>query len=142
MDWTGAKLCALAHTPCSISLRLKSFSQAGSGAVMTTSHSSIIDVSETFALYQAHHGVLGFFLGLAHGLPPTHDPPVIAQPHPAARHVQAVRVKHEVHGALGTDRPLVGRVPAHQDLVVPQPQLATPVVAALVFAQSTGDRGD
>jgi len=32
-----------------------------------------------------------------------------------------VRVQHEVHGAPGADRAVVGRVPAHQDFVVPQP---------------------
>src|SRR5215831_1393647 len=36
MDRTGVKLCALAHKRCSTSLRLKSFSQSGSGAVITT----------------------------------------------------------------------------------------------------------
>src|SRR5262245_5770772 len=121
MDWTGAKLCALAHSRCSISLRLKSFSQPGSGAVITTSHSSVsvMDVGQTFALYQACHGLLGFFEGLAHGCPPAHDPPVIAQADPAPGHVQAMRMQHEVHGALGPDRPVIGCVPAHQDFVVP-----------------------
>ena len=46
MDRTGLKLCALAHKHCSTSLRLKSFSQSGSGAVITTA-----------ALYHLH--VLG-----------------------------------------------------------------------------------
>jgi integrase len=49
----GAKLWALAHSRCSISLRLKSFSQPGSGAVITTSHSSVIDVRNPFAADQA-----------------------------------------------------------------------------------------
>jgi|SRR6186997_857127 hypothetical protein len=35
MDRTGAKLCALAHSRCSISFRLRSLSQHGSGAVIT-----------------------------------------------------------------------------------------------------------
>src|SRR5580704_3440584 len=142
MDWTGAKLCALAQSRCSMSVRLKSFSQPGSGAVITTSHSSVMDVGDAFALDQPGHGLLGFLAGLAHGGPSAHDPPVETEPDPAAGHVQAVRVQHEVHRALGPDRPVVGGVPAHQDLVVPQPQLAAPVVAAFCFAQSAGDGGD
>src|SRR5215472_10009978 len=102
MDWTGAKLWALAQSRCSMSLRLRSFSQPGSGAVITTSHSSVsvMDVGEAFALDQARHRLLGLFAGLAHGGPPAHDPPVEAEPDPAAGHVQAVRVQHEVHRAL------------------------------------------
>jgi hypothetical protein len=101
-----------------------------------------MDVGEAFALDQARHGLLRFFAGLAHGGPSGHDPPVEPEPDPAAGHVQVVRVQHEVHRALGPDRALVGGVPAHQDLVVPQPQLAAPVEAALVFAQAPGDGGD
>ena len=52
MDRMGAKLWALAHSRCSTSLRLKSFSQPGSGAVMTTSHSSVMDVGQPFAVDQ------------------------------------------------------------------------------------------
>jgi hypothetical protein len=37
-----------------------------------------------------------------------------------AGHLLAVRVQHEVHRALGADGLVVGGVPAHQDLVVPQ----------------------
>src|ERR1700731_1945839 len=142
MDLTGAKLCALAQSRCSMSLRLKSFSQSGSGAVMTTSHSSVMDVGDAFALDEPGHGLLPFLAGLAHRGPPAHDPPVETEPDPAAGHVQAVRVQHEVQRALGPDRAVVGGVPAHQDLVVPQPQLAAPVVAALFLAQPPGDGGD
>src|SRR5271169_2178566 len=95
MDRTGAKLWALAHSRCSTSLRLKPFSQSGSGAVITTSHSSVIDVRNTFAVDQARHGLLGFFAGLAHGRSPAHDPPVKAQADPAPGHVKPVRVQHE-----------------------------------------------
>src|ERR1700749_38919 len=129
----GAKLWALAHSRCSTSLRLKSFSHCGSGAVMTTSHSSVMDVGQPFALDQARHRLLGLLTGLAHGYPPAHDPPVETKPDPAAGHVQAVRVQHEVEGALGPDRAVVGGVAAHQDLVVLQPQLSPPVEAALLL---------
>src|ERR1700746_3818028 len=142
MDRMGAKLWALAQSRCSTSLRLKSLSHSGSGAVMTTSHSSVMDVGQPFALDQARHRLLGLIAGLAHRGPPAHDPPVEPEPDPAAGHVQAVRVQHEVEGALGPDRAVVGGVPAHQDLVVPEPQLAAPVVAAFFLAQSAGDGGD
>src|SRR4051794_10175170 len=39
---------------------------------------------------------------------------------------------HEVQGAFGPDGLIVSRVPAHQDLVVPQSQLPAPEVAALL----------
>src|SRR5437588_7090931 len=142
MDCTGAKLCALAHSGCSMSLRLKSFSQPGSGAVITTSHSSVIDVGDPFALDQPGHGLLRFLAGSGPSRPTAHDPPIETEPHPAAGHVQAVRVQREVHDALGPDRAVAGGVPAHQDLVVPEPQLAAPVEAALFLAQSSGDGGD
>src|SRR6266536_6032279 len=142
MDRTGAKLWALAHSRCSTSLRLKPSSQSGSGAVITTSHSSVIGAGNTFTLDQPCHGLLGFLASMPHRCPHAHDPPVIAQPDPAAGHVQPVRVQYEVHRALGPDRSVVGRVPAHQDLVVPQPELAAPVVAALFFAQPAADRGN
>src|SRR6202158_5993276 len=103
MDWTGAKLCALAQSRCSMSLRLKSFSQPGSGAVITTSHSSVMDVGDAFAPDQARHGLLGFLAGLAHRGPDAHDPVVVTKPDPPAGHVQAVRVQHEVQRALGPD---------------------------------------
>src|SRR5215469_2158079 len=98
----GAKLCALAQIPSSMSWRLRSFSHSGSGAVMTTSHRSrsFIDVRDSLTA------------------------------------VQAVRVQHEVQGALGADRSVVGRVPAHEDLVVPQAKLAAPVVAAFFHRQA------
>src|ERR1700751_2315656 len=80
MDWTGAKLCALAQSRCSMSLRLKSFSQSGSGAVMTTSHSSVIDVGDAFALDQPGHGLLRFLADLARRGPAAHDPPVETEP--------------------------------------------------------------
>jgi len=69
-----------------------------------------------------------FLGGLGHGTPSGHDLVVVAESDPAAGHVQAVRVEHEVHGALGPDRPVVGCVPAHQDFVVPELQFAAPVV--------------
>src|SRR5882724_3183054 len=100
MDWTGAKLCALAHNRCSISLRLKSFSQPGSGAVITTSQSWAIGAGDSFGFDQARHGVLGLLAGLAHRGPSGHDPVVKAETDPPARHIQPVRVQHEVHGAL------------------------------------------
>src|SRR5271170_4218986 len=98
MDWTGAKLCALAQSRCSMSLRLKSFSQPGSGAVITTSHSSVMDVGDAFALDQTGHGLLRFFAGLAHRGPPAHDPrrpghpeiaPVPDRPAPSVRRRRA-----------------------------------------------------
>jgi integrase len=52
------------------------------------------------------------------------SPSVVAEADPAAGHVQAVGVEHEVHGALRPDGAVVGRVPAHEDLVVPQPQFS------------------
>jgi hypothetical protein len=79
---------------------------------------------------------------LAHGGPPGHDPVVVAEPDPLARHVQPVRVKHEVHGSLGPDRPVCGGVPADQEFVVPQPEFSAPVVAAFFLAEPSGDRGD
>src|SRR5271170_5638099 len=112
MDWTGAKLCALAQSRCSMSLRLKSFSQSGSGAVMTTSHSSVMDVGDAFALDQPGHGLLRFLAGLAHRGPPAHDPPVETEPDPAAGHVQAVRVwRRQRHPRVDHRAPLRIRDP-------------------------------
>src|SRR5215471_1407929 len=118
-DWTGAKLCALAHSRCSTSLRLKSFGQSGSGAVITTSHNSVMHAGSSFAFEQPVHGCLGFFAGLAESCPSGHDPVVVPEADPPAGHVQPVRVQHGLHSALGANRPVDGRVPAHQDLVVP-----------------------
>ena len=44
-----------------------------SWAVMTTWHSSVIDVGHAFADGQARHSLLGFFPGLAYGCLSAHD---------------------------------------------------------------------
>src|SRR4029077_10866517 len=88
MDWTGAKLCALAQSRCSMSLRLKAFSQPGSGAVITTSHSSVMGVGDAFALDQPGHGLLRFLAGLAHRAPPAHDPAVKTEPKAGVRRIR------------------------------------------------------
>ena len=48
--------------------------------------------------------------------------------------MKPVRVERKVHCPLGTYRPLSGRIPAHENLVIPQPQLTTPVVTAFFDA--------
>src|SRR5689334_8895756 len=136
MDWIGWKLCALAHSRSSTSWRLNTLSHSGSGAVMTTSHRSLGGtVYLTAAVDELRHGQLGFFAAVSHGREAGHDLVVVAEPDPAPRHVKAVRVHHEVHGALRPDRAVVGGIPAHQDFVVPQAKLPGPVVAAFLDAE-------
>ena len=74
----------------------------------------------------------GLGLGPGHAAPSSDDVAVVAQSDPSAGGVDAVGVHHEVHGALGADRAVVGGVPAQQDLVVPQAKLAAPQVAAFL----------
>src|SRR4029453_9526971 len=74
----------------------------------------------------------GLLLGLGHAAPAGDDVAVVAEADPSSGGMDAVGVHDEVHGALGTNRAVAGGVPAHQDLVVPQAQLAPPQVAAFL----------
>lgn len=53
--------------------------------------------------------------------PTDHDPAVIAQTDPPSAHVATVHVQDERHLVLGPDGTIVGCIPAHKDLAVPQP---------------------
>src|SRR5918993_3065218 len=132
----GAKLCPEAQSRSVTRRRVNSTSQSGSGAVMMTSQTS--SAAGGILLLQLANQLPGIGLGPGHAAPAGDDVAVIAEPDPAAGCADAVGVHDEVHGALGADRAVAGRVPAHQDLVVPQAQLAPPQVAAFLDRPAAG----
>src|SRR4029450_11861449 len=126
----GWKLCPEAHSRSITSRRVNSTSQSGSGAVMMTSQTS--SAGGGILLLQLANQLPGIVLGPGHAAPAGDDVAVMAEPDPGAGGADAVGVEDEVHGALGADRAVAGGVPAHQDLVVPQTQLAAPEIAAFL----------
>src|SRR5215207_11074441 len=132
----GAKLWPEAHSRLFTSRRVNSTSQSGSGAVTMTSQTS--SAAGGILLLQLANQLPGVGLGPGHAAPSSDDVAVVAEPDPAAGGADAVGVHDEVHGALGADRAVVGGVPAHQDLVVPQAQLAAPQVAAFLDRPAAG----
>src|SRR6266508_6542283 len=135
MDRIGTKLWPAAQSRSRTSLCVNSASQSGSGAVMTTSQTS--STAGWLLLLELVDESSCFVLGLRHAAPSGHDCSVVAQPDPAAGHVDAMRVHDEVHGPLGPDRAVAGGVPAHQDFVVPQTKFSTPEIAAFIDRPST-----
>src|SRR5215211_7723907 len=132
----GAKLWPEAHSRSITSRRVNSTSQSGSGAVMMTSQTS--SAGGGILLLQLANQFPGIGLGPGHAAPAGDDIAVVAEPDPAAGGADAVGMHDEVHGALGADRAVAGRVPAHQDLVVPEAQLAPPQVAAFLDRPAAG----
>src|SRR6266536_538127 len=133
----GAKLCPEAQSPSVTNLLVNSSSQSGSGAVMTTSQTSC-----TAGLLQLGDQFPSLIFALGHAGPTCDDPPIVAEPDPSAGHAQALRMHDEIHGSFGADRPIVRRVPPHEDLVVPKTKLAAPEVAALFERPPSVERFD
>src|SRR6476646_10558145 len=98
MDRMDMRCCPLAASRFRTRERVKSSSHSGLSAVMMTSQIWSVTAAPC--------------------------PSVVAEADPAAGHLLAVLVQGEVQGALGPYGAFGGHVPAHQDLVVPDPHLA------------------
>ena len=118
-------------------------SQSGSGAVIVTSHDVVVGHAGVSASSEeAGHGGLGLFLGAGEGGVAADDGAVVGEADPAAVGVLALGVEHEEHGAFGADVAVGGGVVAHQDLAVPEAQLAAPEVAAAFVLCAALERFD
>src|SRR6266508_4115549 len=106
MDRIGTKLWPAAQSRSRTSPRVKSASQSGSGAVMTTSQTS--STAGCLLLLELVDESSCFVLGLRHAAPSGHDVSVVAQSDPPAGHVDPVRVHNEIHGPFGPDRAVAG----------------------------------
>src|SRR3954453_3916986 len=70
------------------------------------------------------------------------DGSVVGEADPAAVGVVALGVHDEIHGALAADVAVGGGVVAHQDLTIPEAQLAAPEVAAALVLRARIERLD
>src|SRR4051812_1479320 len=119
MDRMALSTCPEAHSRASTSVRTNSVSHSASGAVMVTSQASST-VDQPLRLEVLDRGTrIAFTAG--HGAPAADHCALVAQADPASPHAEAMRMQDEIHGALRADRAVDGRVPAHEDLVVPDP---------------------
>src|SRR5688572_27200909 len=98
MERIGGARWAAAARRSTTSACAKLASQSTSGAVMTTSTTSSIDMGGS--CLQLGDNVARIGLAAGHGAPAGHDGPVVAEADPSAGHGDAVRVKHEVHRSL------------------------------------------
>ena len=126
----GWMTCAEAARRASTSWWQRSVSQSEVGGGDGDFDDVVVGHAGLGVVEEAGHGGLGMFLGAGEGGVAADDGAVVGEADPAAVGVLALGVQHEEHRALGADVAVGGGVVAHQDLAVPEAQLAAPEVAA------------
>ena len=107
-----------------------------------TSQRSSCHARRSSSVEQALHDGLGLLLRARERGVAADDRAVVGEADPAAVGVLALGVEHEVHGALGADVAVGGGVVAHEDLAVPEAELAAPEVAAAFVLGAALERLD